>query len=112
MQNVLNYMDSLITTINPDVNASMPNKHPCQKYIECCDDSLQDYIELVNKLQRHTWCSTSYYLRVDKKTGQQFCRFGFPKDLREQTIIQENDCGQPELLTARNDPYINSHSRF
>ncbi|CAG8744435.1 8928_t:CDS:2, partial [Cetraspora pellucida] len=32
--------------------------------------------------------------------------------LREQTIIQYNDHGQPELLTARNDPYINSHNHL
>ncbi|CAG8616750.1 6262_t:CDS:2, partial [Cetraspora pellucida] len=56
MQDILQYIDTLITTINLDINAPIPNKHPCQKRMEYCKADLQDYVELVNKLQRHMRC--------------------------------------------------------
>jgi hypothetical protein len=109
MSRILSHFDSLVTTINPYPDAPVPVRHPCQKANdELCDD-LQDYIELVNKLQKHTRCSPSYCLRT--KNGQQYCRFGFPKDNVEHSFIHENDRGQPELITSRNDPYVNSHNR-
>ena len=105
---ILSHFDSFITTINPCPDAPVPDRHPCQKgNDELCDD-LQDYIELVNKLQKHTRCNSSYCLW--SKDGQQYCRFGFPKDNVEHSFIHENDHGQPELITSRNDPYINSHN--
>ena len=60
--NVTQYIDSIVTTINPEMNAPIPNRHPCQKECDEIDDGLQDYIELINKLQRHTRCSPSYYI--------------------------------------------------
>ncbi|PKC10734.1 hypothetical protein RhiirA5_288445, partial [Rhizophagus irregularis] len=71
---------------------------------------MQDYIELINKLQRHTRCS-SYCLRINKQTGKQACRFGFPKEIAEKTTIH-NENGHLELITARNDPLINPHDRI
>lgn len=41
-----------------------------------------------------------------------FCRFGYPAELQHQTIIKEDNHGQLELLTARNDPLINPHDRI
>ncbi|GBB88230.1 hypothetical protein RclHR1_14780007 [Rhizophagus clarus] len=54
MKNVIDYIDSIVTTVNPAMHAHIPEKHLCQK---------------------------------DKN-------------------------GQPELYTARNDPYINPHNRI
>ncbi|CAG8721781.1 4893_t:CDS:2 [Cetraspora pellucida] len=42
------------TTINPGLNAPVPDHHLCQKWPTEIDDGLQDYIELINKLQYHT----------------------------------------------------------
>ena len=67
---VIKYIDSIVTTINPGINAPIPEKHPCQKGSdELQDNSQQDYIELINKLQRHTRCSISYCICVNKRTG-------------------------------------------
>ena len=110
MSRILSHFDSLITTINPCPDAPVPDRHPCQKGNEELCDNLQDYIELVNKLQKHTRCNPLYCLR--SKDGQQYCRFGFPKDNVEHSFIHENDRGQPELITSRNDPYVNSHNRL
>src|SRR5436190_17461521 len=70
MNNVIKYIDSIVTTINPGINAPILEKHPCQKGSdELQDNSQQDYIELINKLQRHTRCSISYCICVNKRTG-------------------------------------------
>src|SRR5256884_5014104 len=73
-------------------------------------DDLQDYVDLVNKLQRHTRCNSSYCLRT-VRTGNQSCRFGYPKETTEITYLRD-DNGRPELITARNDPLINPHNRL
>src|SRR4051812_32902524 len=61
-----------------------------------------------DRISEHT--SPAYCLRV--KDGQQYCRFGYSKDNVEHTIVQDNGHGQPELITKRNDPFINSHNRL
>ena len=58
----------------------------------------------VNSIRR---CSTSYCLR--NKQGQQVCRFGYPKPLQSQTVI-DTENNQSELLTARNNSLINSYN--
>jgi hypothetical protein len=108
---VISYLDSIVTTINPGLNAAIPKRHPCQKGREEIVDDIKDYIELTNKLQRHTICSESYCIRSNSN-GQQVCRFGYPKDIYDHTFIREDNHGQPELVTARNDPYINPHNRL
>lgn len=44
--------------------------------------------------------------------GNLSCRFGFPVDLRDRTVIQEDNHGRPELIPARNDQLINMHDRL
>ncbi|RGB22488.1 hypothetical protein C1646_776014 [Rhizophagus diaphanus] len=58
MEEVICFLDSLITTINPGLDAPLPDHHPCQKKLKNLDDDMQDYIELINKLQWHTRCSS------------------------------------------------------
>jgi len=111
MNDVVRYLDSLVTTINPGLGASFPEWHPCQKRSdELLHYELQDYVDLVNKLQRHTRCNSSYCLRVDR-IGCQYCRFGYPKEITENTHLRD-DNGQPELITARNDLLLNPHDHL
>ena len=51
MEEVVHYLDSLITTINPNANGPLPDNHPCQKQPKDLNDDMKDYIELINKLQ-------------------------------------------------------------
>ncbi len=111
MIRVVQYLNSLIMTINPEVDAPVPDRHPCQKHNDELCDNLQDYIELINKLQRYTRCSLSYCLHTNRES-QQSCRFGYPKDNVEQTFICDDDHGHPKLIIARNDPYINLHDQL
>ncbi len=50
MKNIIEYIDSMVTTINLNIFATIPEKYPCQKGGDEIDDSLQNYIELINKL--------------------------------------------------------------
>ena len=54
MDNIIKYIDSMVTTINPGINATIPTHHPCQKRSDEIENDEQDYIELINKLQRQT----------------------------------------------------------
>ncbi|PKC54020.1 hypothetical protein RhiirA1_355369, partial [Rhizophagus irregularis] len=40
------------------------------------------------------------------------CRFGYPKEIVERTFVRDDSRGQLELVTARNDQYINLHSQL
>jgi len=65
MNEVVQYLDSLITTINPELDMPVPERHPCQKKSNELYDDQQDYIDLINKLQRHTRYSPAYCLRIN-----------------------------------------------
>jgi len=107
MNEIVKYANSLVTTIN----APIPNCHPCQKDHSELQDDLQDYIDLINKLQQHTRCSPSYCIHINQK-GEQICRFKYPKEKSDHTFVRDDGHGRPELVTARNDPLINPHSRL
>ncbi|CAB4420704.1 unnamed protein product [Rhizophagus irregularis] len=79
MNEIIQYLDSL--------DMPVPERHPCQKKSNELNDDQQDYIDLINKLQRHTRCSPA-------------------------TFVRDDNNGQPKLVTRRNDQYINSHSRL
>ncbi len=51
MDNAIQYIDSMVTTINPGINAAIPERHPCQKRPDEIEDNSKDYIKLINKLQ-------------------------------------------------------------
>ena len=63
------YVDWLLSTVNPTPPDEgmwvRPDCHPCQKcYQEIPDcDIDDDFCDLLNMVQRHTCCSTSYCLR-------------------------------------------------
>ncbi|RHZ57019.1 hypothetical protein Glove_395g64 [Diversispora epigaea] len=84
MDNIVKYINTLVTTINPGINASVPGRHSCQKEHSELHDDLLDYTDLANKLQRYTRCSPSYCICVNKK----------------------------EIIMARNDPLINPYNRL
>ena len=109
MNEVVQYLDNLVTTTNPGLDIPVPERHPCQKESDELHDDQQDYVDLINKLQRHTRCSSAYCLRTNRE-GNQVCRFGYPKEIVEQTFVRDDDRGQLELVTKRNDQYINPHS--
>ena len=86
MNEVVQYLDSLVTTVNSGLDMPVPERHSCQKESKELRNDQQDYIDLINKLQRYTQCSSSYYFCVNRES-KQFCRFGYPKEIIEQTFV-------------------------
>ena len=69
-QTVCEYVDWLLSTYNPhppeDGFWIKPSIHPCQrqhKDIMNTQQSDDDYVDLLNTVQRHTCCITKYCLR-------------------------------------------------
>lgn len=93
-QRVCQYVDWLLSAVNPnppeDVIWVRPDIHPCQKrfkdIIDCDIDS--DYCDLLNMVQRHTKCSTSYCLRKQGDKKELKCRFHFPIDHCSQSKLE------------------------
>lgn len=84
-QVVCQYVDWLLSTYNPDPPDNgtwvKPSIHPCQKRhkdLVSLQDSEQDYVDLLNTVQRHTRCSTNYCLRKKQNETELKCRFKFP----------------------------------
>ena len=76
---ICDYVDSLMSTYNPKSASdiwSKPNEHTCKRTY--CDIDEQnwdeDYVNLLNMVQRHTNCSSMYCLRLGEN-GSQKCRF-------------------------------------
>ena len=78
------YVDWLLSTVNPSSPDEdlwvRPDKHACQKQYKAISDSDMDYVDLLNMVQRHTRCSTSYCLRKQGNNSELHCRFHFPFD--------------------------------
>uniref|UniRef100_A0A1X7TJF5 Uncharacterized protein n=1 Tax=Amphimedon queenslandica TaxID=400682 RepID=A0A1X7TJF5_AMPQE len=114
-QEIIEYADKIISTINPavlpdgsNVSDAPPAKvdpHICNKSFSQVTDFEEDLNDLIATCQRHTRCSESYCLRT--RNGKQECRFGYPKDLQAQTTINITE-EEPVILTARNDGMLNS----
>lgn len=90
---ICKYVDWLLSTCNPDPPHGnvwiKPSVHPCQVRYEDIDYTMNDndYVDLLNSVQRHTRCSTSYCLRKRVNETELKCRFNFPVENREKTTL-------------------------
>ncbi|CAG8800405.1 16743_t:CDS:1, partial [Racocetra persica] len=60
MKEMITYIDSIITAMNPDNSTHISQQYPCQKRQTELTDNFEDYCQLVNRLQKHTKCSPPY----------------------------------------------------
>ena len=90
---VCDYVDHLISTnnpLNPDENDWIATEvHPCKlKYTDIEESEWDDdYVNLLNTVQRHSKCNSAYCLR-QKSDGKQNCRFDFPINKCDSTHIE------------------------
>ena len=63
----------------------MPEPNPAAIRPGIIDDSNIDCHKLVNSVERHTRCTPACRLRQKHVDTPAECRFGFPKDLQEET---------------------------
>ena len=118
---VCQYVDFILTTWNPcspEDGWSKPDSHPCQTpYLSLNDKQKEeDYVNLLNSVERHTMCSTKYCLRESNK-NELSCRFKFPFENCAKTRIDfeaiNTKSGQTNyratIVTKRNDSRLNRH---
>lgn len=116
---VCEYVDWLLSTYNPDPPDQgcwiKPSIHPCQRRHEAIVTTQQsdnDYVDLLNMVQRHTRCSTNYCLRKKQSEGDLKCRFHFPFESCVRTKLEFEPINtkggnmkfRAKIVTKRNDP--------
>jgi hypothetical protein len=120
---VVQHWDRYVSTWNPAMEQNdnpvdffwRVDTHPCTIPCQDVDNLSQDIKNLVNICQKHTRCTPGYCLRV-QPDGQQKCRFGFPKELNNNTVVTFTNDAQGnrngvEIKPAANDPLINKYNR-
>ena len=121
------YVDFLLSTINPNPPDEdmwiRPDQHPCQKQYKEIDDSNldTDYVDLLNMVQRHTRCSTSYCLQKKSGDSESQCRFHFSFNNCSRTKLEfekvhsknSNDSHyRAKIVTRRNDSRLNNNQQL
>ena len=71
-------------------------------------DVMKHADQLINAVLRHDRCGV-HCLKTVK--GKQICRFKFPKEVREFTVVEPGDDGSLEIKLKRNDPLVSSTIR-
>lgn len=99
-----------------------PQVHPCQRsYKDIPDCELEsDYGDLLNMIQRHTRCSTSYCLRKKHNESDLKCRFHFPFDHCPQTKLEfekvQSNNGREhyraKIVSKRNGSRLNNNQQL
>ena len=111
---VCQYVDWLLSTVNPNPPDEdmwiRPEVHPCQRSHDIPEHEKQsDYVDLLNMVQRHTRCSTSYCLRKKSNETELKCRFHFPFDICPKTKLEfekihtsgDNEHYRAKIVTKR-----------
>ena len=96
--------------------------HPCQRSYKDIPEHEKDsdYVDLLNTVQRHTRCSTSYCLRKQQNECDLKCRFHFPFNHSPQTRLdfervhsKSNELQYTaKIVTKRNDYRLNNNQRL
>ena len=120
------YVDWLLSTVNPNPPHDglwvRPTIHPCWKHyqdIADCDMN-DDFCDLLNMVQCHTHCSTSYWLRKKTTDSEPKCRFNFSMDKCSKTSLHSEKVhtkgNEPQykakIVTRRNDPRLNNNQQL
>ena len=79
-----------------------------------------DYVDLLNTVQRHTRCNTNYCLRKKENETELKCRFNFPFQLCTSTKLDFEPVHtkdgttkyKAKIITKRNDSRLNNHQRL
>jgi hypothetical protein len=122
---VCQYVDWLLSTINPSPPDEdmwiRPEVHPCQRiHHDIPEHEKQfDYVDLLNMVQRHTRCSTSYCLRKKSNEADLKCRFHYSFDHCSKTKLEfekvhtnHNEHYRAKVVTKRNDCRLNNHQQL
>ena len=123
---ICQYVDWLLSTVNPNPPDEdmwiRPEVHPCQRSHKDIPEheKQSDYADILNMVQRHTRCSTSYCLRKKSDETDLKCRFHFPFDICPKTKLEfkkihtsgDTEHYRAKIVTKRNDSRLNNHQQL
>ena len=103
-ETVCQYVDWLLSTVNPNPPDEdmwiRPEVHPCQRSHDIPEHEKQtDYVDLLNMVQRHTRCSTSYCLRKKSNETELKCRYHFPFEICPKTKLEFGKIKIPVIMS-------------
>jgi hypothetical protein len=102
------YWGNLITAWNPDLLRLPDLRHPASLNPADVTNTSDQFTAFVNRLQKHSNCTSSYCLRRNKETGQLSCRFFYPRPLfADANVTCEINRKSWLFSPARNDPFFN-----
>lgn len=122
-RDMIAYCDFLVTYQNPKGEEEretyrFADDHPSARVWAAIplDDRDEDYGDLVNAVQLHLPHKCSSYCQRYDEFGKPYCKFGFPKDLCDETNVKEkvkkDGTIDLEIEYKRNCPLVNKHIRF
>lgn len=107
----MDYVTNRNSQVNPcKIHLSAVVEHDMYTLIE--GDSrknIADYQNLINTFQRHTVCGR-HCLRKEQRTGNEVCRYKYPKPLRNESSLIRQENGRFKFEIKRNDSRINQHN--
>ncbi|KZT34517.1 hypothetical protein SISSUDRAFT_1065241 [Sistotremastrum suecicum HHB10207 ss-3] len=111
IQTFVTYWNQHISAWNPDSNLPPAPYHPSARLFDTLQDTNTELTELLNRFQRHTRCTAGYCERKNKETGETFCRFGFPFEVRDDSSVRRAP-GKDfvDYLPRRNDSRLNTYN--
>jgi hypothetical protein len=105
------FWDSQATIINSTEEISFASFHSCSKSFFQRSNILRELAKLLNRVQRHTKCSTTYCLRKFKNSKEVVCRFHFSFSIREIfTIFNIVNLKWKSFDFVRNDSLLNTYN--
>jgi len=92
IQNYINFWDQHVSTWHPNLSQPPAQIHPSAQLFNTLQDTKKELAEMLNRLQHHTCCAPGYCECKNKKkdTEEIFCRFGYPRQCRDQSELSQD----------------------
>ena len=103
------YYDHLVNAFNPLPFTPPATIHTSRIRSTDVDiDNDRSLSELLNRFQKHTRCTKGDCLKWNVK--EYTCRFKYPKELQEQSLVEKNEKSIWIYTPIRNDELLNQYN--
>jgi hypothetical protein len=111
LEEFLVYWESQTTTINSVNEISSTLIYSCSKSFRMRQNNLQKLTKLLNWMQKHTKCTSTYYLRKTKNSKKIQCKFHFSFFMKKTiTIFNINNSKWKFFESIRNNSLFNTYN--
>ena len=113
MEAYLAYWGAQVTAMNPGLGDAIDAgaKHPSSKAFVDRSNKMSELCQIVNCLQRHSKCPTTYCKRQNRLTKQPCCRFGFPhEEISNPRCSQKLGSSYRTFDPVRNDSQMGKYN--